>query len=79
MQKEQSKMIEICARCGRELKPDQAIWLDLNSRTGEYTPGTWRAEESAGSFAFGSECIKRVLSKDELARFKRKARKAKSL
>lgn len=51
-----------CERCGENLDPAKAVWLELNARTGRYAEaGTVPEPESQGCFAFGSACARAVL------------------
>src|SRR5690606_8452208 len=53
---------EECTRCSEELKPGKAVWLELNSHTGEYSkPGTVPPEQSQGVFPFGAACARKAL------------------
>ena len=59
-----------CHRCDSLLNPDKAVWLELNSRTGEWRDGmavteddnpSW-GDESQGGFSFGAACAKAQLA-----------------
>jgi hypothetical protein len=55
--------LPVCERCGSELDPGKATWLELNNHSGLYSEenGTVPIEESQGAFPFGSDCRKIVL------------------
>lgn len=51
-----------CERCGEELNPSRAVWLELNMDTGVYhKEGTVPQEQSQGCFTFGAACARREL------------------
>ena len=55
---------EFCQRCGEELDPTKAVWLELNSNTGIYHDDQFPKDgDSQGGFAFGSTCAKKVVNK----------------
>ena len=57
-----------CECCGRKLKEDQAVWLELNWFTGEYTDPSKNPaseEHSQGCFSFGRSCAKKILKKEK--------------
>lgn len=53
-----------CERCGRLIKPDTLVWLELNCATGQWAPSgsaDWSGgPDSQGEFAFGADCAKRA-------------------
>ena len=54
----------ICERCGQDLNPALAIWLELNALTGKYSdPNVKPVPEgrSQGCFPFGSCCAKTAM------------------
>lgn len=55
---------ETCERCHRPVEKDNAVWFELNCKTGRYEePGTVPEDESQGGFAFGPDCAE-VVRKD---------------
>ena len=57
-------MVWTCSKCGRELKDDQIVWLEVNDRTGTYhDPDKQEVPEadSLGLYAFGKTCAKQEL------------------
>jgi hypothetical protein len=50
-----------CERCGEQLNPDTAVWLELSWKTNRYA-GAVPTEESQGWFSFGRACAKAVLA-----------------
>lgn len=52
----------LCERCTQPIDPDDAVWLDLNNRTQQYSrEDVVPASDSQGAFAFGSACAKKAL------------------
>lgn len=53
-----------CSNCGKQLKSNQAIWLELSITDGlVYDPKDFpQGHQSQGLFEFGSDCAKRVVS-----------------
>lgn len=51
----------LCDRCTQPLSEADAVWLDLNSRTNQYSRDGWPAEVSQGWFAFGAACARKAL------------------
>lgn len=60
--------MQTCNSCGREIKPGREVWLELNTETGEYTDQPVPEEHSQGAFVFGTDCAKKELRKNKLAR-----------
>jgi hypothetical protein len=53
-----------CERCGRELQPDQVIWLEFDQRTHTYhDKGGIPVDKSQGGFPFGKRCAELELLK----------------
>lgn len=50
-----------CTECGKELKPNKIVWLDLNVNTHEYREKPWPQEVSQGMFCFRKTCSKIIL------------------
>ena len=51
-----------CTRCGEQLNPHRAVWLELNQSTGTYhVEGTVPPEKSQGGLPFGKACARRAL------------------
>jgi hypothetical protein len=49
-----------CSRCGQEVEPNRAVWLDLNLDTHELRAEPWPDDVSQGAFPFGPDCAKRA-------------------
>lgn len=49
-----------CLRCQKPLDHAKSTWLELSFKTGLYAESV-PAEESQGSFEFGSACAKAIL------------------
>lgn len=49
-----------CECCGRSLDEHKAVWLELDTRTGEYTSGPVPEEASQGGFLFGVACARKA-------------------
>jgi len=56
-----------CTCCGRPLNPARMTWLELNFQTGLYSAEPVPADQSQGTFEFGSACAKRVLKTQKAA------------
>lgn len=53
---------DFCQRCGEQVDPDKAVWLELNWNTQEWSAeGSVPEEESQGCFPFGAACARAVL------------------
>ena len=51
-----------CEHCGKKLRQDQAVYLELSAKTNQWYPeGECPAEESQGSFPVGKTCAKTLL------------------
>lgn len=53
-----------CEKCGRELNPQDAVWLELNCSTGKWRDNTFPEfppEQSQGWFPFGKACADKVI------------------
>lgn len=52
---------EYCTECGKELKPEKIVLLDMNMSSCEFREEPWPDNISQGSFPFGKACAKTVL------------------
>lgn len=57
--------INCCSNCGKKLKSNQTIWLELSTTDGcVYDPEEFpQDQQSQGLFEFGSDCAKKVVSR----------------
>jgi hypothetical protein len=55
-----------CNRCDEPLKPERAVWLELDTHTGIYhSEGRFpEGGLSQGCFEFGSACAKRIANQE---------------
>jgi len=64
-----TKTQKYCECCGKLLKPDSTVWLELNQCTGEWAvPGEslWSGtNESQGVFSMGKTCAKKILLQEQ--------------
>ncbi len=55
-----------CERCGKILKPGEAVWLELNMLHGTWHKlGSVPVDESQGCFPFGKDCARKTLENNE--------------
>lgn len=52
-----------CEECGRELKKETEVWLELSNTNGEYYKKIPIGHETQGFFPFGKDCAKRIINK----------------
>jgi len=54
-----------CSNCGKKLKSNQTIWLELSTTDGlVYDPSEFpKDHQSQGMFEFGSDCATQVVSR----------------
>lgn len=54
---------EFCTRCGEELRPSEAAWLELSNTDNRYYMPNFIPEGhvSQGCFVFGQGCVRTVL------------------
>lgn len=52
------KKIIFCERCGENIKPETAKWLELSNTDGNYYLEVPKDHVSQGGFSFGSTCAK---------------------
>ena len=55
-----------CNRCDEPLKPELAVWLELNTNTGIYhSEGQFPKDGlSQGCFEFGATCAKKIANRE---------------
>jgi hypothetical protein len=57
-----------CERCGEQLNPKTAVYLELSTKTGRYTDldqsGMLPESESQGCFPFGRDCAVKAIAGD---------------
>jgi hypothetical protein len=53
-------MANFCECCGKKLDDAKIVWLELDTRTDEYTSDAVPEEYSQGAFPFGAGCAKKA-------------------
>lgn len=53
-------MANFCECCGKKLDDAKIVWLELDTRTDEYTSEAVSEEFSQGAFPFGAGCAKKA-------------------
>lgn len=56
---------QICERCGKQIKADVVVWLDLRSSDNTWhIPGAemvWNDPDNQGAFPFGATCAQHAI------------------
>lgn len=56
-----------CTKCGKIIKSDKTLYLELDQRDGKYYAcGTVPPEHSQGAFPFGPDCIIKQYKKEHM-------------
>ena len=57
-----------CSNCGKKLNPEKTIWLEYSITDGcVYDPNEFpEGHDSQGWFEFGSDCAKKVITRNEV-------------
>jgi len=57
-----AKGIQICERCGKEIRSGREVWLEYNNGNDTYhKPGDVPEEKSLGIYVFGADCARAIL------------------